>query len=856
MADDGRTQAEAPKATAPSSPADTGADSKTVERTPPLSRDDLLSAYRARKLELATFIHTLMTVAAERRDEDKKEASRELLARLAEDRFQLAVVGQFSRGKSTLMNAILGGAYLPTGALPMTSVVTRVRYGSRPRAFVYRGGRSLPIETSLDELIRFVAQSSQEREEQRVVSVEVEVPAEILRLGFVFIDTPGIGSAIAANTATTESFLPEADAVIFVTSVDAPLSEAEVDFLSKVRSQVGKLFLVLNKLDLVSAPEAEGIVRYVQQRLDGGAEEEPRVFAISARLALEARVAGDSAGLASSGLPGLEQTLLRFLTTEKMRVLLLQVAGHAYRLLARQRLELELSRVVQSNDHSHGETHEARFDESVATLTAEVGELASDLREQVAAQLSTALSERSQRWLRGLELLMKTELEQVWPHETVHTERSSVQDTRAKVVDAARARAEGWLAQRTFEAHALLLQSSADHIAGLRGLQQSIELRVAEAFGLSAPESPPDSTAWSPSDLPQIAVGRVPFDVPFRLPRLCSAMPVSRFQDEVRRRLVDGLEEGAAAYSEAARLALVQATDEWAATVGGRAETGALKAAQRLRERLHMPEHDEHLTLLDETGRRLAVFREAVLAWDMGPDSFAASDVAVPAPANQKPTPDVAAPCVICEAIGRVPFEHLAHAQYELATREDSRKEHAEGGGFCAMHTWQYAETASDLGVALAYPELARSATRQLRLAGESAATEHELWDAVAHFAPDRDRCPVCRAVAQAQSDAVADLIADLPARPGDAAAPSLCVPHLAAVLTARPGIERARWLVRSLAEALERAAEDMQMFALIRESLRGHLLSDDESRAYLRTVSRLAGQRRLAYPLRNDDRL
>jgi len=52
--------------------------------------------------------------------------------RLAADRFQLAVAGQFSRGKSTLMNALPGAAYLPVGALAMTSVVTTVRYGSRP----------------------------------------------------------------------------------------------------------------------------------------------------------------------------------------------------------------------------------------------------------------------------------------------------------------------------------------------------------------------------------------------------------------------------------------------------------------------------------------------------------------------------------------------------------------------------------------------------------------------------------------------------------------------------------------------------------------------------------------------------
>ena len=84
--------------------------------------EEALGEYRRRKLELAELTRGAMNLASELRDERRQASARELLVRLAEDCFQLAVVGQFSRGKSTLMNAILGRAYLPTGALPMTSV--------------------------------------------------------------------------------------------------------------------------------------------------------------------------------------------------------------------------------------------------------------------------------------------------------------------------------------------------------------------------------------------------------------------------------------------------------------------------------------------------------------------------------------------------------------------------------------------------------------------------------------------------------------------------------------------------------------------------------------------------------------
>jgi septin family protein len=170
---------------------------------------DGLKEYQRRRLDLADMIRAALHIARAYGDDEREQEARQLLARLAADRFRLAVAGQFSRGKSTLMNALLGVAYLPMGALPMTSVVTTVRYGSRTRAMIRRHGSPLAVEVSLAEVARFVAQAGTERSELQVTSVEVEVPAEILRLGFEFADTPGIGSAIEVNAATTARFLPQ-----------------------------------------------------------------------------------------------------------------------------------------------------------------------------------------------------------------------------------------------------------------------------------------------------------------------------------------------------------------------------------------------------------------------------------------------------------------------------------------------------------------------------------------------------------------------------------------------------------------------------------------------------------------------
>ena len=160
--------------------------------------DSSLRSYQALKLDVADLTRAFVALARESGDRRSERAGRELLTRLAGDRLDLAVLGQFSRGKSTLMNAIMGRAYLPMGARPTTSVVTSVHHGDRPRALVHRRGHPLPLEVPIDTLTDHVTRVEERSSE--VTRVDVELPAEVLRLGFNFVDTPGIGSAITTGT--------------------------------------------------------------------------------------------------------------------------------------------------------------------------------------------------------------------------------------------------------------------------------------------------------------------------------------------------------------------------------------------------------------------------------------------------------------------------------------------------------------------------------------------------------------------------------------------------------------------------------------------------------------------------------
>jgi len=271
-----------------------------------------LQSYQKVKYRLADIVRALPWRA------ETALRNRQLFERLAMDRFNVAVVGRYSRGKSTLLNAMIGVARLPMGIEPLTSVITSIAYGSEEKVALHFRDTSLIEDIPLTRLPDFVTEHGNPGNRRRIKEAEIMVPAAILRSGYRFIDTPGLGSIVRANTETTRAFLDEIDLFVFVSSCDAPLDPEERDILLDV-TRVGKpLFPVLNKVDLVSPEETSRKERALRTALDGlGCATVHDVFPLSARSALAARLSGDAAGARRSGVPVLEDALTLFLLHER-----------------------------------------------------------------------------------------------------------------------------------------------------------------------------------------------------------------------------------------------------------------------------------------------------------------------------------------------------------------------------------------------------------------------------------------------------------------------------------------------------------------------------------------------------------
>jgi hypothetical protein len=204
-----------------------------------------------KRLSVEVALNRLAELASELSSDHVFEDARSLAERMSEGRFYVACIGQFKRGKSTLLDALLGDHILPTGVLPITAVPTVIRYGrSRSARVRFRGGMWADIAP--EELTQYVSEEQNPENLKGVAGVEVFVPSALLAEGMCFVDTPGLGSVFAGNTAATQAFVPHIDAAIVVVGADPPIAGEELALVEEVGKQVSDLVVVLNKADRAS----------------------------------------------------------------------------------------------------------------------------------------------------------------------------------------------------------------------------------------------------------------------------------------------------------------------------------------------------------------------------------------------------------------------------------------------------------------------------------------------------------------------------------------------------------------------------------------------------------------------------
>ncbi|MEO0770637.1 MAG: dynamin family protein, partial [Cyanobacteria bacterium J06649_4] len=343
--------------------------------------------------QLATRLRTAETIGAEESGQlGLSQTIREVeqtAEGLEKGVYRLMVMGDMKRGKSTLLNALIGETLLPSDVNPCTALLTTLRYGPEKRVILhYKNGRkdgrepeAVSLETFQQTYVISPTESKRLAEQEKeafpdISHVVVEYPLPLLQQGIELIDTPGLNDTEARNEQVLD-YLKDCQAVLFVLNATQPFTLDEQRYLNNYLKDAGlALFFIVNGWDRIRSglldPEdtaavasAEANVRDVfsTNLKDYAPAGRPlRLFEISALQALRQRLADTS--LSGSGLPKLLTDLDHFLAYER---------GPA---------ELHRAQNVASRAYRSASTSIARriplLDETLETLEAKVASVQGD----------------------------------------------------------------------------------------------------------------------------------------------------------------------------------------------------------------------------------------------------------------------------------------------------------------------------------------------------------------------------------------------------------------------------------------------------------------------------------------------
>jgi len=264
----------------------------------------------------------------------------DLLAGL-DELFTIVIVGEFNAGKSSLINALFGAKLRVEGPIPVDDRISILRYGETP---------------ATKQLSDFVSEQT--------------YPVEFLR-NITLVDTPGTNSIMQRHQEVTEDFVPRADLVLFVTSIDRPLSESERRFLAYIRDWGKKIVFVINKIDTKTPEETAEVVEYVKTNTRTIFGFDPVIYPVSGRLALETKLGtSPPREWTRSNFEALEDYIFRVLSErERVKIKLQAPLDTILSLSKRQFALIESRRQLLSTDRQRIDAITSQLKRATENLT-------------------------------------------------------------------------------------------------------------------------------------------------------------------------------------------------------------------------------------------------------------------------------------------------------------------------------------------------------------------------------------------------------------------------------------------------------------------------------------------------------
>lgn len=241
----------------------------------------------------------------------------ELQQDIKNDFFVVVVLGEFKRGKSTFINALIGNDLLPTDVLPETATINALIYNEKPELEIIMQDGSVEcgqVERSFLE--RFSAKN-QTDECSKIKYLKIGYPFKLLNNNVVIVDTPGVSDLNEQRCDVTYNFIPKANAVLFLLDANSPLKKSEIDFIEeKLLAQgIDNIIFLVNKYDNIDDEEDEDFWENLQVRMLKAFSESEHplkalnMYPLSAKMALRGVLEQKQNFIDASGIMEIKTTL-------------------------------------------------------------------------------------------------------------------------------------------------------------------------------------------------------------------------------------------------------------------------------------------------------------------------------------------------------------------------------------------------------------------------------------------------------------------------------------------------------------------------------------------------------------------
>ena len=302
--------------------------------------------YQAMVSKVNTSVENLTNICKKLDLQEHAESLEKVSSRLQNHVFRVGIMGEFKRGKSTVINSLLGQEVVPADIMPCSATLNRIVWDAVPHAQINfkpdESGRTpRPKDVSVEELSGYVTKLTSESEEQAsmVEDAVVYYPCKFCQDGVEIIDTPGLNDDERMDK-ISESVIPMLDAIIMVVVPGSPFGISEANFVRNkiMTSDLSRLIFIVNKIDTVRPKDRQRCVDGIREKIEKTILEKAasmygkdskeyktaqsklggiRIYSISAADALDGKLEGDDELLNGSGMPEFEEALTKLLTEER-----------------------------------------------------------------------------------------------------------------------------------------------------------------------------------------------------------------------------------------------------------------------------------------------------------------------------------------------------------------------------------------------------------------------------------------------------------------------------------------------------------------------------------------------------------